>query len=93
MPPMPGVAMPPTAAPTVQLFVFVGGQQYGPYDWATCQQLVPTGQLTAQTLVWEQGMAAWTPAGQVPKLQALFAPTAPMPPMPPSPPSMVPPVQ
>ena len=70
--------------PEVQLFLFIGGQQYGPYDWKTCKQFVPTGQLTPQTMVWEQGMAAWTPAGQVPKLAALFAPVAPStPPMPP----------
>lgn len=88
-PPMPpsGMPAPPPMQPTepvVQLFLFIDGQQYGPYDWQTCKQFVPTGQLTPQTMVWEQGMAAWTPAGQVPKLAALFAPVAPaMPPMPP----------
>lgn len=96
MPPMPGAPqMPPAPTPTVQLYLYIGGQQYGPYDWATCKQLVGTGQLTAQTPVWEQGMAAWTPAGQVQKLQQLFAPAMPagMPPMPPStptPPAMPP---
>lgn len=88
MPPtMGGMPTPPPmqpAEPEVQLFLFIGGQQYGPYDWKTCKQFVPTGQLTPQTMVWEQGMAAWTPAGQVPKLAALFAPVAPStPPMPP----------
>ena len=88
MPPtMGGMPTPPPVQPVepeVQLFLFIGGQQYGPYDWKTCKQFVPTGQLTPQTMVWEQGMAAWTPAGQVPKLSALFAPVAPStPPMPP----------
>lgn len=87
---------PPAAAPAVnvQMYMHIGGQQYGPYDYATLKQFVPTGQLTPQTLVWQQGMAAWTPAGQVPELQSLFAPAAPatppMPGMPPVPPSVPP---
>lgn len=102
MPPMPGAATPPMpgaptmppADPVVQLYLYIGGQQYGPYDWNTCKQFIPTRQLTPQTMVWEQGMAAWTPAGQVPKLQALFVPTAPagMPAMPPTPGAVPPPM-
>jgi hypothetical protein len=80
MPPMPSQEQ----APQVQLFLALNGVQYGPYDYATCQTLVKNGQLNAQTLVWEQGMTGWTPAGQVAKLQALFAPAMPqMPPLPP----------
>ena len=81
-PPIAAPAMPP-AEPQVQMHLFIGGQQYGPYDYATLKQFVPTGQLTQQTMVWQQGMAAWTPAGQVPELAGLFAPAAP--PMPPTP--------
>lgn len=82
-PPLP-VAQAPV---NVQMYMFVAGQQYGPYDYPTLKQFVPTGQLTPQTLVWQQGMAAWTPAGQVPELQSLFAPAAPpTPPMPNIPP-------
>ena len=98
-PPMPGAAVPPPmqpAEPQVQMFLYIGGQQYGPYDYKTLKQFVPTGQLTQQTMVWQQGMAAWTPAGQVPELQALFAPqmppampgVPPTPQMPPMPPTM-----
>lgn len=90
-PPPPGGgfpgSMPPPVEPQVQMMLYIGGQQYGPYDYATLKQFVPTGQLTAQTLVWQQGMAAWTPAGQVPELQALFAPAAPAAPVPPVPPT------
>lgn len=99
MPPMPGTPVPPpmqpVAEPQVQMFLYIGGQQYGPYDYNTLKQFVPTGQLTPQTMVWQQGMAAWTPAGQVPELQALFAPKIPtssMPPMPPTPGSVPPPM-
>ncbi len=85
----PGVPPPPAAEPEIQLHLHIGGQQYGPYDRATCKQLVANGQLTAQTLVWMNGMAAWAPAGQVPELQSLFLPAAPtMPPVPPMPPTM-----
>lgn len=97
MPPMPGVTPPvpptPIVDPQVQMFLFIAGQQYGPYDYNTLKQFITTGQLTAQTLVWQQGMTAWTAAGEVKELQALFAPTPPsMPPipggMPPMPPTL-----
>lgn len=97
MPPMPGVTPPvpptPIVEPQVQMFLFIAGQQYGPYDYNTLKQFITTGQLTAQTLVWQQGMTTWTAAGEVKELQALFAPTPPsMPPipggMPPMPPTL-----
>lgn len=94
MPPqMPGMPTPPPAQPTVNLFLAIGGQQYGPYDYATCQQLVKNGQLTPQSMVWQQGMPAWALASSVPELQGLFAPPAApgMPPMPPMPGGMTPP--
>lgn len=92
VPPIPGSTIPepprPLAVePQVQMMLYIGGQQYGPYDYKTLKTFIPTGQLTAQTLVWQQGMAAWTPAGQVPELQSLFAPAAPTPPVPPAPPT------
>ena len=83
-PPPPGVNQNPPE-PQVQMMLFINGQQYGPYDYKTLKSFVPTGQLTKDTLVWQQGMAAWLPAGQVPELQGLFAPAAPVPPVPPVP--------
>ena len=74
-PPMPGAA---------SYMLAVNGQQYGPYNMQQLQQMVTSGQLTAQTLVWCQGMAAWEPASNRPDLASLFAPAAP--PMPPTPP-------
>ena len=95
MPPMPGMMPPvppaPVAEPQVQMYLHIAGQQYGPYDYGTLKQFVTTGQLTAQTLVWQQGMTAWTVAGEVRELQALFAPVPPaMPQMPPIPGGMPP---
>ncbi len=87
--PQPGAAVPPPltpppADPVISLHLNIGGQAYGPYDWQTCKQFVSTKQLTEQTVVWMQGMAAWQPAGQVEILKPLFAPAPPvaMPPMP-----------
>lgn len=69
--------------PQVSYMLAVNGQQAGPFDWAQLQQLVQQGQLTQQTYVWKQGMANWTPAGQVQELAQLFMGTAPgMPGMP-----------
>lgn len=87
MPPMPGApSMPPMpqADPVVQMYFYIGGQNYGPYDYNTCKQLKQNNQINEQTMAWQQGMAAWTPAGQVPELKGLFAPVMPagMPPMP-----------
>ena len=49
------------------------------------QQMVATGQFTAQTHVWCQGMANWELAANRSDLAHLFAPAAP--PMPPTPPA------
>lgn len=84
--PPPPVMMPPQPEPEIQLFMAVGGQQYGPYNREMCKQMVQNKQLTPQTAVWMEGMPAWTPAGQVPALMSLFAPPAAAPGMPPMPP-------
>lgn len=86
-PPAPGAPVPPPImqAPNISLFLAVGGQQYGPYNYDMCKQMVTGGQLTPQSMVWMEGMPAWAAASTVPALQALFAPS-PMPQMPPMPP-------
>jgi membrane protease subunit (stomatin/prohibitin family) len=76
-----GVA-PPPLPPLLQLFVAVNGQQTGPFDLAVLQQMARSGQLSRDSLVWKQGMAAWAAAGQVPELAAVF--DAVPPPVPPA---------
>lgn len=49
-------------------YLDAANQQQGPLDG----NLLPSKGVTAQTLVWAQGMAEWTPAGQVAELQPLF---------------------
>jgi len=66
-------AAPPPIPGAATYFVAIGGQQTGPFDMQTLGSQAASGRLTAQTLVWTQGMAQWTPAGQVPALVSLFA--------------------
>ncbi len=77
-PPGPG-AIPQPQVPAIQLYMFINGQQYGPYSYDQCKQYAQQGVFTAQTMVWMEGMPAWAPASQVPQLQALFAPATPAP--------------
>ena len=67
----PPIAPPPLPAAT-PYFVALNGQQAGPFPIAALQQQVQGGQLTRATLVWAQGMAKWTPAGEVAELASLF---------------------
>lgn len=76
----------PPPIPTISFMVASNGQQSGPYNMQQLQQLAQNGQLTSQTYVWKQGMANWTPAGQVQELANLFPPAIPG--MPPAPPTM-----
>jgi len=65
-PPLPGTGGRP-------FFVAIGGQQAGPFDAGTLGGQVRSGALTRETLVWCDGMAAWSPAGSVADLAPLFA--------------------
>lgn len=70
----------PSAAPA--WFYSSGGAQAGPASVADLAARVSSGEITRETLVWNQGLAAWTPAGQVGDLSSLFAATPP--PLPPT---------
>lgn len=71
----------PPPLPGAQWYVALDGQQAGPFAAGALPAKVAGGQLSAETLVWRDGMAAWQPAGQVPDLAGLFAATPP--PLPP----------
>lgn len=72
---------PPPVPPQVLYFVASNGQQTGPFNETQLAQMVQSGQLKRESLVWKQGMAAWAAAGQVPELANLFG--AVPPPVPP----------
>lgn len=75
----PGAVPPPI--PTVAYHVAVNGQATGPFDISVLVQMATVGQLTADSLVWKNGMAQWAKAGTVDELKNLFANV--MPPIPP----------
>jgi len=66
-------ATPPPVPGSTQYFVAVEGQQTGPFDMQALTAQAAAGRLTRQSLVWAQGMAQWTTAGEVAALAPLFA--------------------
>lgn len=75
----PGAVPPPISV--VAYHVAVNGQATGPFDISVLAQMATAGQLTADSLVWKNGMAQWAKAGTVDELKKLFANA--MPPIPP----------
>jgi membrane protease subunit (stomatin/prohibitin family) len=53
-------------------FVAVGGAQQGPFEKNALSSMILSGQLTRDSLVWQQGMAAWVKAGEVAALSEMF---------------------
>jgi len=72
---------PPPLPNAAAWFLGVNGKQEGPFDIPTLQNLVVQGALTADTLVWRQGMNAWIKASEVAETSGLFGATPP--PLPP----------
>jgi membrane protease subunit (stomatin/prohibitin family) len=66
-------AGPPPLPGAIAFFVAVDGKQTGPFDAAGLQRLLAAGQLKSETLVWKEGLAQWTPAGQVTELAGILA--------------------
>ncbi len=77
----PGPAVPPPLQQAPKYHVAIGGQSAGPFDIGALKPYVQAGQLTRDTLIWKEGMAAWTKAGDVPEVSFLF--DAVPPPLPP----------
>lgn len=65
-PPIPG------AAPVMPFFIAINGSQQGPFEVALLASKAASGELTRDSLVWCQGMASWTRAGDVPALASVF---------------------
>lgn len=65
-----GVVPPPI--PTVAYHVAINGQASGPFEVSLLAQMVATGQLTADSLVWKSGMVQWAKAGTIDELKDLF---------------------
>jgi membrane protease subunit (stomatin/prohibitin family) len=63
---------PPPLPGSSPWFVAVNGAQQGPFDANAVKGMVASGQLTRDSLVWQQGMGAWTKAGEVAALKDAF---------------------
>lgn len=74
-----GAAPPPISA--VVYYVAVNGQATGPFDIAALTQMVTTGSLTQDSLVWKAGMPQWAKAGKVDEVKDLFIVIPPVPPV------------
>lgn len=64
---------PPPIPTAVSYYIAVNGQQTGPFPMDQLKQKVGSGELTRESLVWKNGMAAWSAAGSVEELSALFS--------------------
>jgi hypothetical protein len=53
--------------------IMVNNMRQGPYNKAKLVEMIGTGELTRETLVWKKGMAAWTVAAAVSELKEIFA--------------------
>ena len=73
----------PPPVPNVQYYISFNGAQAGPFTIPKLTEMVQSGQMTAQTYVWKQGMANWELAGNVQELAALFTTPGNTPPPPP----------
>lgn len=69
----------------------LSGKTVGPITEEALRDLLASGRLRADDLVWHQGLADWTKAGQFPELQPRpsLAPPVPAPPIPLPPPPML----
>ena len=76
-----GAGGPPPLPGAVSYFVAVDGKQSGPHDMSALGQLVASGKLTPDTLVWHQAMPGWDKAAAQADLSGLFI--AMPPPLPP----------
>lgn len=56
----------------VRYFAVIDQAQAGPFAEAELVQLIKTGKVNSDTLVWRQGLSAWTMAGNFPETNRLI---------------------
>lgn len=72
---------PPPPPPLTQYYVAVNGAQTGPFTEQVLSQMIQQGTFKKESMVWKNGMAAWSTAESVAELAKLFS--AVPPPLPP----------
>lgn len=65
-----GVTPPPL--PVTTYYVAVDGHAVGPYEPDALKQMIASGELSANSLVWKAGMSKWASAVSVEELKDLF---------------------
>ena len=75
---------PPPLRPTA-IYAALDGASSGPFDLDTLREMVSSGRISRETLVWREGMSDWARAETVPAVTALLdaKPVAAPPPLPP----------
>ncbi len=74
------VVTPPPISSSVY-YVAENGKATGPFDMNTMRQMIATGQISVNTLVWTSGMNVWSQAGTVDEINSLFSAIPPIPPV------------
>ena len=64
---------PPLSADAPRWYYMFQGQQQGPLDLSGLLQLISTGRVQFNDMVWRDGLAQWAPAGNMPELSQSFA--------------------
>lgn len=72
-----GVTPPPI--PPAAYYVAVNSKAIGPFELSILAQMASSGQLTADSLVWKNGMSQWEKAKAVDELKGLFSVMPPIP--------------
>lgn len=68
---------PPLPTEGKSFFVAINNVQSGPFNQSQLLSLIQNKQLSADTLVWNQGMTGWEKASTISELQNLFSQTPP----------------
>lgn len=71
--------MAPPPVPVIAYNVAVNGRATGPFELSILEQMVISGQLTKDSLVWKSGMTEWVKAGMVEELKSMFSTIPPIP--------------
>jgi membrane protease subunit (stomatin/prohibitin family) len=80
--PVAATAVAPPALPSLAWYIAAAGKSQGPFTPEQLVRAISSGEVTPQTNVWTQGMAAWQPAGQIAQLAGHFGASPPPPPPP-----------
>ncbi|MDL2221679.1 DUF4339 domain-containing protein [Parabacteroides sp. OttesenSCG-928-N08] len=69
---MPGTVAVKPNMPTKSYFVVVEGNQAGPFTLEEITALIQEHKITTESLMWSQGMSAWTLAKDFPEILKIF---------------------